>query len=158
VNLFEEETENILSLLAKHKVKFILVGGLAVNYYGYSRTTGDVDLWLSDTPNNRICLISALKDIGMEGVEVLAESPLMAGFTEIMMDNGIYLDLMKDLQLLKQADFEDCYQTAKNFVLNNHTSVKVLHINALIDEKSGSSRPKDREDAEKLRIIREQQS
>jgi len=35
---------DFIALLNKHAVKYILVGGYAVNFYGYSRFTGDLDV------------------------------------------------------------------------------------------------------------------
>jgi predicted nucleotidyltransferase len=39
-----EDMVEFLGLLDKHGVEFVLVGGHAVNYYGYVRTTQDIDL------------------------------------------------------------------------------------------------------------------
>ncbi len=44
MNILLEEYKKFLLLLLKHKVEFILIGGYAVIYYGYSRTTGDMDI------------------------------------------------------------------------------------------------------------------
>ena len=35
---------DLLELLGKHHVRYVLVGGLAVIYHGHGRTTGDMDL------------------------------------------------------------------------------------------------------------------
>ena len=141
-------------MLNKHNVRFILVGGLAVNYYGYSRTTGDVDLWLDDSQANRKNLINALQDFGVEGAEAFLDYPLIAGYAEVLLDNGIYVDLMSDLVVLKKEDFEACYRMAENFQLDEKILIKVLHINKLIEEKEKSKRIKDIDDAEQLRKLR----
>lgn len=33
-----------LKLLAEHRVDYLLIGGYAVGYYGYPRTTADMDV------------------------------------------------------------------------------------------------------------------
>lgn len=33
------------------QVEYLLVGGYAVGYYGYSRATADVDIWIAIHPN-----------------------------------------------------------------------------------------------------------
>mgnify|MGYP001575865638 CR=1 FL=1 len=39
-------------LLNERHVKYLLVGGYAVTYHGYTRATGDIDIWvLSDLEN-----------------------------------------------------------------------------------------------------------
>ena len=39
----------------------MLIGGYAVIYYGYERTTGDMDIWLEPSNENKDKLIDALK-------------------------------------------------------------------------------------------------
>ena len=41
-----------LKLLNSNSAKYLLVGGYAVNYYGYSRATGDMDIWISREDDN----------------------------------------------------------------------------------------------------------
>ncbi|MBS1496397.1 MAG: hypothetical protein JSS98_03155 [Bacteroidetes bacterium] len=57
INLFTEEHREILEVLLKHKVDFMLVGRYAVIHYGYDRNTGDIDIWLKTGNENRDKLI-----------------------------------------------------------------------------------------------------
>lgn len=150
MNLFEEEIERFLLLLRKHDVHFLLVGGLAVNFHGYSRTTGDVDLWLDETQSNRVKLVEALKEYDVEGADIFLKHPLIAGFSELLLDNGIYVDFMSDLQFLKQEQFNECFELAEYYNIKENEKIPVLHINKLIEEKKKSSRSKDIDDAENL--------
>lgn len=151
MDIFEEEIIELFQLLNKHSVKYILVGGLAVNYHGFSRTTGDVNLWLDETKENRIKIVAALKEKKIEGCETFLTYPLIAGYAEIQLNNGVYIDLMSDLQFLKQNNFNECYQMSDKFKINNETELIVLHINKLIEEKEKSTRIKDIEDAAQLK-------
>lgn len=153
MDIFEEDILKFFQILNKHSVKYILVGGLAVNYHGFSRSTGDVDLWVDESYENRKKLVDALKEKNIEGCEAFLTYPFLAGFAEIMLDNGIYIDLMSDLQFFKQNCFEECYQLADKLKVNDSTELTVLHIKTLIEEKERSSRPKDKEDAEQLKKI-----
>jgi hypothetical protein len=153
MDLFEKEILDFFSLLNKHHVKYILVGGLAVNYYGFTRSTADVDLWLDESLENRQRLVAALNERNIEGCEAFLTYPLIAGFAEILLDNGIYIDLMSDLQFFKQDRFQECYQLAETHKLTADIELTVLHINKLIEEKSKSSRSKDMEDAEQLKKL-----
>jgi hypothetical protein len=153
-NSMEEETLGLFRLLFQHDVKYILVGGLAVNHYGYSRTTGDIDLWLEDTVTNRQNLVNALLEMGVMGSEAFLEHPLIAGFSEILLGNGIYIDMMSSLQFFSSENFNECYEKANTWMLDKKTSLKVLHINQLIAEKEQSKRPKDQDDAVELKKLR----
>ena len=50
--------------LIESNVDFLLIGGYAVNYYGYGRGTGDIDFWLRPTNENKIALLDAFKKLG----------------------------------------------------------------------------------------------
>lgn len=56
------EFKLLLLLLKKHGVNFMLKGGYAVIYYGYERSTNDLDIWLQPQNDNREKLIEALKE------------------------------------------------------------------------------------------------
>jgi len=155
MNILEEEPLKFLELLNKNEVKFIIVGGIAVNFYGYSRTTGDIDIWLEDTVGNREKLIHALIEFGVKGAEAFKDYPLVAGFAEILLDEGVYIDFMGSLKAFNQKDFISCYSSAETFLLEEKTPVKFLHINQLIEEKEKSNRPKDKDDLNMLKKIRE---
>ncbi len=153
MDLFEEEIITFFNLLNKHRVKYILVGGLAVNYHGFSRSTGDVDIWLDESGENRKKLVDALKEREIEGCEAFLTYPLLAGFAEILLDNGIYIDMMSNLQFFKQEQFAECYEQAVNFEISPGVEIKVIHLNKLIEEKEKSERAKDIEDAQQLKKL-----
>lgn len=45
VSHFSKDVREFLMLLAKYQVKYLIVGGEAVIYYGYARLTGDIDFF-----------------------------------------------------------------------------------------------------------------
>jgi hypothetical protein len=59
---FSKDTREFIRLLAIHKVRYILVGGMAVIYHGYPRLTGDYDFFVDATRANAGRLFSALKE------------------------------------------------------------------------------------------------
>ncbi|OGB89717.1 hypothetical protein A2625_06315 [candidate division WOR-1 bacterium RIFCSPHIGHO2_01_FULL_53_15] len=56
--------ENIFEQLAKNKVDYLLIGGLAVALYGIPRTTGDIDLMVNLNPENLLKLIKTMGQLG----------------------------------------------------------------------------------------------
>ncbi len=153
MDLFENEIILFFKYLNETGVNFIVVGGLAVNYYGFNRATGDIDIWINDSKKNRENFVDALKNYGIEGAEVYYELPFIAGYSELMLDNGMRIDLMSDLQFFKKENFDECYKLANTFNLTEEVQLKILHINTLISEKEQSKRPKDTIDAEQLKKL-----
>ena len=39
-----------LRLLNSSSVEYLVIGGYAVNYYGFSRAAGDLDIWIAVNP------------------------------------------------------------------------------------------------------------
>jgi hypothetical protein len=59
-----------IAALQKHKVRYMLIGGLAVNFHGYIRNTQDMDIWLAPTNENRDLFYNVLLEIGYEEEEI----------------------------------------------------------------------------------------
>lgn len=54
-----------IQALNESDVEYVLVGGYAVVYHGYLRTTGDMDIWVNRTVENYHRLVSAFTCFGM---------------------------------------------------------------------------------------------
>ena len=153
MDLFEDEIILFFKHLTQQQVSFILVGGLAVNYHGFNRATGDIDIWINDSKENRENFVNALNNYGIVGSEIYYDLPFIAGYSEIMLDNGMRIDLMSDLQFFKKENYNDCYKLANAFNLTKEVEIKILHINTLISEKEQSKRLKDNVDADALKKL-----
>jgi hypothetical protein len=49
---FSPDIEEFLLILHRHQVRFLIVGGEAVIFYGYPRLTGDVDVYFDSSEEN----------------------------------------------------------------------------------------------------------
>jgi len=56
--------QRVLKLLNSHSVEYLVVGGYAVNYYGYPRSTGGIDIWVRSDATNAGKLRTALAEFG----------------------------------------------------------------------------------------------
>ena len=61
--------KEFLKLLNSHEVKYLVVGGYAVNYYGYPRATGDIDIWIDRDSVNAAKMAEAVREFGFRRVE-----------------------------------------------------------------------------------------
>lgn len=152
MDIYNDEFLLLTSIFEKNKVKYLVIGGFAVNRYGYKRTTGDLDIYLQDTKENRQNLIITLEEIGYGRFDMLMDVPIVAGYCEILMDNGMYADLMTEVKGLKQADFDEHYAMAIVDIVNE-IPVRFLHYNHLIENKKATGRNKDLLDIEELEKI-----
>jgi hypothetical protein len=58
--------EEFLTSLIQHKVDHLIVGGFAVNLYGFSRVTEDLDIWVNPEPQNFNRLKAAIFELGFQ--------------------------------------------------------------------------------------------
>ena len=63
---FSQDIQDFLKIIADHNVKYVMVGGEAVIYYGYARLTGDVDFYYESSKENALRLFEALNEFWLE--------------------------------------------------------------------------------------------
>jgi len=157
MDLFDDSFVEFWNQLNKHKVKYILVGGFATNLHGYQRYTGDMDLYIEDTLENRKKIREAYKvysKIDFEGFETIQFVP---GWIDFPLNNGVRLDIMTNMAGI-DLSFDECLKSARLSQVGE-VRVPVLHLNHLIANKKAVARPKDKLDVfylEKIKKLREE--
>ena len=73
-NVFNEDFQDFIQALNNCHVEYILVGGYSVILHGYSRTTGDLDLWINKTRENYFHLVDAFTTFGMPVFDMTEEN------------------------------------------------------------------------------------
>jgi predicted nucleotidyltransferase len=133
-------------------VKFMVIGGFAVNHYGYRRNTSDIDVYIKDSVDNRRALVESLDLMGYGRMEELMRVPILAGYCEIMMDDGFYVDLMTSIPGLEAADYDSQFERRKINVVKG-VEIPYIHFKDLVANKKATGRPKDLEDCIQLEKI-----
>jgi hypothetical protein len=152
MDIFDEEILAFWQQLAKENVRYIMLGGFATNFHGYSRATDDMDLWLDDTLENRKKLRQAIKNHGSGDYEPLERIQFIPGWTELRLRSGFRLDLMTRVKGLENLSFDECYNMAVVAEIEGVT-VRFLHYNHLIESKKAANRLKDQLDVQELEKI-----
>ena len=134
----------------ENKVKYITIGGFAVNIYGYNRSTGDIDIYLEDTIENRVNLRKALKSINLGDFETIETMQFIPGWTDFSLSYGLRLDVMTTVKGLEDKSFSSLLEDA-TIVMIGETPVYFIDYDNLIIAKKASNRPKDILDIEELR-------
>lgn len=152
MDIYNDHIIQLTKAFEKYNVQYLIVGGFAVIHHGYTRTTGDLDLYLKDTIENRQRLIDAMEEVGYGKLEPLLRAPLVPGYCEVLMDDGMYADLMSVLPGLKAEDFDEHFQMASIANIDG-VAVRFLHYNLLIRNKIATGRAKDLADVAALEAI-----
>ncbi len=145
---FSPDVIEFLSLLEHHGVRYLIVGGEAVIYYGYTRLTGDVDFFYDREPRNADRLFSALSEFwggtvpGISNAEELLPEDVIVQFGRP--PNRIDL-----LSRIDGVSFEDAWTSRKEVKIDGVKrviSALFIGMDSLIDNKRAIGRPKDLED------------
>jgi hypothetical protein len=152
MDIFDESLLNFWELLKREQVRYIMVGGVAVNLHGYMRVTEDVDVWIDDIVDNRIAFGKVLSHLGYTGVDMV-NMQIIPGWTDFQIGSSIELDILVSMKGIEGYSFSECLDMA--FVAEIASlNIPFLHINQLIANKKAVNRPKDQLDIIELEKIR----
>lgn len=135
-----------------NKVKYLTIGGFAVNIYGYGRATGDIDIFIEDSIENRENLHKALKESGIGDFENIKTMQFIPGWTDISLNFNLRLDIMTSVKGLENNDFQKLLEKAYIAEISG-VEVYFLDYENLIISKKATNRPKDILDIEELEKI-----
>jgi hypothetical protein len=142
----DKDFKEFLLLLNQHKVKYLVIGGYAVVYYGYVRFTGDVDIWIEASEDNAKNLIEAIDAYGFE-VEELKSRDFEKDI--IMFSMGADLLKIEITNRISGIVFNDCYPRRRETELEG-VPISFIGLDDLKKNKKWSGRLKDLNDLENL--------
>ncbi len=150
-----DEYLKVIAALNRHRVEYILVGGVAVIFYGMQRLTRDVDLFINPTPDNIIRLRQALHsvfdDVSIEEItiEELQTYPVIRYGTP----DDFYIDIMTRL-----GEAVVYHDLAYEIIEQQGVPVRIATPKTLYDLKKDTVREKDRVDSAFLQQILNEKS
>lgn len=153
MDIFDEEILSFWRALQQNNVQYIMVGGYATNLHGYQRFTGDMDIWIKDTLENRQSLRIAFIDCNIGDYPMIEYMQFIPGWTEFHLNNGLRLDILVDMKGLEGYTFDECLQMASIADIEN-IKISFLHISQLIENKKVVNSLKDQIDVSALEQIR----
>jgi hypothetical protein len=147
-NVFDDDFRDFISALNEEEVDYILVGGFSVILYGYSRTTGDLDVWVKKTELNYHKLSKAFQKFGMPVFDMTRDNFLNHPTWDVFTfgRSPVAIDIMTSV---KGLDFEETFGQTKLFE-EDGLFIRTIHKNDLITAKKASNRPKDQDDLENI--------
>lgn len=145
VNL-PEDFEEFLKLLNEQGVRYLLIGGYAVGYYGYPRTTADMDIWIDASPENAERVLRTFHQFGLH-------DPALS--IDVIREPGKILRMgvpPMRIEVLNEIDgvvFDSSYAN-KERVMLGEIEIDLISLRDLKENKRASGRHKDLDDLEHL--------
>ncbi len=147
-NIFNDDFREFIQALNNHDVKYILVGGYSVILHGYSRTTGDMDIWVQRSQENYRKIFNAFFQFGMPVFDMTKENFLNHPDWEVFSFGRppVSIDLMI---IVKGLNFEECYANSV-FFEEDGLKIRTINYSDLMVAKKAAARAKDINDLENL--------
>jgi len=138
--------KEFLRLLNAHQIKYLLIGGYAVGYYGYPRATADMDIWIGMNPKNAGEVVTALKEFGFNVPDLSVEVFLKPNQIIRMGMPPVRIEI---LTTISGVSFEECYPERVKDELDG-VQVNLISLRHLKINKKAFGRHKDLDDLENL--------
>jgi len=145
-----QDFEDMLQLLDKHKVRYLIIGGLAFIYHAKPRYTKDMDLWVDPASPNVKRANDALVEFG-------SPYTLDAHKPEEILQLGVAPDRIDFFRRIAGVRFETAW---KKRIRSKYGKARVnwVDIDSLIRIKGHIDHPRHEEDARILREVRKRKA
>ena len=151
--MFSQDTFDMIRLLNKHHVDYMIVGGYAAIYHGYVRFTADIDFFYKSDEENSIRLFQEF----WEGA-----IPFIESYHELTKKGRVlqFGQPPNRLDFINEIDgvvFDDCTDTMCTEIIQcakEELTIHFIGLDELIKNKKASGRPKDLIDADYLEKIK----
>ncbi len=143
--LLPRDFNEFLKLLNSYEVRYLIVGGYAVNFHGYPRATGDIDVWIDRTAENAERTARAVREFGFREVE--PELFLQPAKVIRMGQPPLRVEILTSIS---GVEFSNCFENRSVADLGG-TTASFIGAEDLRTNKKASGRLKDLADLEQLR-------
>lgn len=146
------DVRELLRLLAKHRVEYLLLGGHAVFFHGYPRLTQDADVYFRSTDDNATRLFAALTEFWDGTIPGIAEAGELAD-PSLVVQFGRPPNRIDLLTAPDGLEFGEAWARRVATVLpdpGGDIPVLVIGLADLRVNKAAAGRPKDLDDLANL--------
>ena len=137
---------DLFALLNSEGVRYLVIGGYAVNFHGYHRNTKDVDIWIALEQANADRVSRALQRFGFSSASVPASGFLERGRVFIFGREPIRVDILNDPS---GVEFEACYSRRVEIELEG-VRMPFISLSDLRQNKTACNRIQDQADLHNL--------
>jgi hypothetical protein len=138
---------DLLDSLARHDVRYLIVGGLAFIYHAKPRFTKDMDVWVEPTAANLERANQALTEFGSPHL-------LDTDRPESILQIGLPPNRIDVLQAIEGASFEAAWPK-REVAAYGSVQANWIDLDSLLSIKEGIDDPRHQADARDLRKVRD---
>lgn len=145
---------SFLRCAQKNKLRYLCIGGYAVNYYGYHRMTEDLDIWIAPTNDNKNSFFNTMLCMGYTESE-LADLRKEDFTTYFMCSLGARPNVIDIITIVHhKLNFNEAENNSSLHILHDEIELRLVSYEFLKETKLFSRRPKDLWDISQLEKLR----
>lgn len=150
MDLLDDEFLLFFSCAQKNKLRYMIIGGYAVNYYGYNRNTDDLDIWIAPTNENKLAFIQTLLCMNYSESEValLHQEDFTQPFVSTIGSEKSTIDLLTVVHF--SLSYDEAETKMAIYEIMPGIFINLTPYDFLINMKSLSRRDKDLWDIARL--------
>lgn len=137
--------KEFIELLNNNNVRYIIIGGYAVVYHGYVRSTNDIDIWVDISEDNIKNLLNALDEFGFSSLNLKEEDFAPGQIIQL----GYPPNRIDLITTPAGIDFESCHKSKEQIKIDGIT-LNIIDFENLIKTKKASNRTRDLADIDEL--------
>ncbi|MCF7943408.1 MAG: hypothetical protein K9L21_03135 [Spirochaetia bacterium] len=141
-----KDFKEFIQLLNEHRVRYLIVGGYAVAYHGYPRSTGDIDIFIDTEAENANVLLEALNEFGFGGLGLSADDFTVSDQVIQLGYPPLRIDLLTSID---GVSFGEAWNN-RNEYTDGHLTLQIISREDLVKNKLSTGRHRDLADAEEL--------
>lgn len=144
--MLHKDFRDFLALLAKHNVRYLVVGGYAVAVHGYPRYTGNLDVFIALDSKTAESMAAAFIEFGFLRTDIDASTFLVPKSIVEVGHEPLKLHIMN---AISGVVFDDAYGRRETVQLDG-LDVTFIGYEDLLSNKLATGRGKDKVDTEEL--------
>ena len=145
--------QDVFRSFQQHKVKYVIIGGIASTLHGVPRATFDLDILIEATQDNTKCLLDALLDSGLGTAALTTAEDILRHEITVFKDR-VRIDVLTSIP---GVSFQDAWKRRQ--IMNYHgQEFYVLSKDDLIASKRAAGREVDLEDVRLLELAEDKEN
>ena len=157
----------ILHALNHAGIKYLIVGGVAVNLHGYQRVTADLDLVIQLNDENINKALKVFDELDYqptipEPIDAFSDTSKRQDWIDnknmevFQLHSSRFEDTSVDIFVKEPFDFSQEYRQADQIELDRELTIRLISTTALIAMKQKAGREKDKDDIYHLTLLAEE--
>ena len=149
----DKNFKEFISLLTKHEVEYLIVGGYSVAFHGFPRYTGDFDIWINPNKQNGERIKNVLDDFGFSPLGLQIDDFLKSGQVIQLGMEPLRIDILTAISGVES--FPRAFAN-KETVRLSELDLNYISYQDLVANKTMTARLQDKRDLEELAKVKKE--